>query len=164
VGITRARERLYLTNAWSRTLFGATNYNLPSRFLKEVPEELVRVASPSSTAGSFRRAATEWGDASPAFGAGRTSFGPRPSGGAGRPPAPSFERAPTPAERLAGQQRGALDLDLSPGDTVVHRQWGSGVVRALSGQGDRAMAEVDFPGQGRKRLLLRYAPLTKPGA
>jgi hypothetical protein len=37
------------------------------------------------------------------------------------------------------------------------------VVRALSGQGDRAMAEVDFPGQGRKRLLLRYAPLTKPG-
>jgi DNA helicase II / ATP-dependent DNA helicase PcrA len=164
VGITRARERLYLTNAWSRTLFGATNYNLPSRFLKEVPEELVRVASPSSTAGSFRRAATEWGDASPAFGAGRTSFGPRPSGGAGRPPAPSFKRAPTPAERLAGQQRGALDLDLSPGDTVVHRQWGSGVVRALSGQGDRAMAEVDFPGQGRKRLLLRYAPLTKPGA
>jgi ATP-dependent DNA helicase UvrD/PcrA len=164
VGITRARERLYLTNAWSRTLFGATNYNLPSRFLKEVPEELVRVASPSSTAGSFRRAATEWGDASPAFGAGRNSFGPRPSGGAGRPPAPSFKRAPTPGERLAGQQRGALDLDLSPGDTVVHRQWGSGVVRALSGQGDRAMAEVDFPGQGRKRLLLRYAPLTKPGA
>ncbi len=164
VGITRARERLYLTNAWSRTLFGATNYNLPSRFLKEVPEELVRVASPSSTAGSFRRAATEWGDASPAFGAGRNSFGPRPSGGAGRPPAPSFKRAPTPGERLAGQQRGALDLDLSPGDTVVHRQWGSGVVRALSGQGDRAMAEVDFPGQGRKRLLLRYAPLTKPNA
>jgi len=161
VGITRARERLYLTNAWSRTLFGATNYNLPSRFLKEVPEELVSVASPSSTAGSFRRAATEWGDASPAFGAGRNTFGPRPAG-AGRPPAPSFKRASTPAERLADQQRGALDLDLAPGDTVVHRQWGNGVVRALSGQGDRAMAEVDFPGQGRKRLLLRYAPLTKP--
>jgi DNA helicase-2/ATP-dependent DNA helicase PcrA len=45
---------------------------------------------------------------------------------------------------------------------VVHRQWGEGVVRALSGQGDRAMAEVEFPGLGRKRLLLRYAPLTKP--
>ncbi len=164
VGITRARERLYLTNAWSRTLFGATNYNLPSRFLKEVPEELVRVASPSGTAGGFRRAASEWGDASPAFGAGRNSFGPRPPGPAGRPPAPSFKRASTPAERLADQQRGGLDLDLAPGDTVVHRQWGSGVVRALSGQGDRAMAEVDFPLLGRKRLLLRYAPLTKPGA
>jgi DNA helicase-2/ATP-dependent DNA helicase PcrA len=159
VGITRARERLYLTNAWSRTLFGATNYNLPSRFLKEVPEELVRVASPSSTAGGFRRAASEWGDASPAFGAGRNTFGPRP---AARPPAPSFRRDPTPAERLANQQRGSLDLDLAPGDEVVHRQWGKGVVRALSGQGDRAMAEVDFPNQGRKRLLLRYAPLSKP--
>jgi DNA helicase II / ATP-dependent DNA helicase PcrA len=159
VGITRARQRLYLTNAWSRTLFGATNYNLPSRFLKEVPEELVRVASPSSTAGSFRRAASEW-DASPAFGAGRNTFGPRPP--AARPPAPSFRRPSTPAERLAGQQRGALDLELTPGDTVVHRQWGQGVVRALSGQGDRAMAEVDFPGLGRKRLLLRYAPLSKP--
>jgi DNA helicase-2/ATP-dependent DNA helicase PcrA len=158
VGITRARERLYLTNAWSRTLFGATNYNLPSRFLKEVPDELVTVASPESTAGRFRRAASEWGDAGPAFGGGRGTLGPRPGG---RPPVGSFKRPSTPAERLADQQRGALDLDLQPGDTVIHRQWGNGVVRAVSGQGDRAMAEVDFPGQGRKRLLLRYAPLTK---
>jgi DNA helicase II / ATP-dependent DNA helicase PcrA len=158
VGITRARERLYLTNAWSRTLFGGTSYNLPSRFLKEVPDELVTVASPESTAGRFRRAASEWGDASPAFGGGRSSLGPRPGG---RPPVGSFKRASTPGERLADQQRGALDLDLQPGDHVVHRQWGNGVVRAVSGQGDRALAEVDFPGQGRKRLLLRYAPLTK---
>ncbi len=158
VGITRARERLYLTNAWSRTLFGGTSYNLPSRFLKEVPDELVTVASPESTAGRFRRAASEWGDASPAFGGGRATIGPRPGG---RPPVGSFKRDSTPGERLADQQRGALDLDLQPGDHVVHRQWGNGVVRAVSGQGDRALAEVDFPGQGRKRLLLRYAPLTK---
>ncbi len=176
VGITRARERLYLTNAWSRTLFGATNYNQPSRFLKEVPDELVSVASPESTAGRFRRAASEWSDASPAFGAGRNSLGPRspasrspasrsPAGGARSPAAGLQQPSPsTPAERLADRQRGALDLDLAPGDVVVHRQWGAGVVRALSGQGERAMAEVDFPGQGRKRLLLRYAPLTRPGA
>jgi DNA helicase-2/ATP-dependent DNA helicase PcrA len=45
---------------------------------------------------------------------------------------------------------------------VVHRQWGNGEVVAVSGQGDRATAEVDFPHLGRKRLLLRYAPLTRP--
>jgi DNA helicase-2/ATP-dependent DNA helicase PcrA len=156
VGITRARERLYLTNAWSRTLFGATSYNLPSRFLKEVPEELVSVAPAQGRASAARSLPAGWGDASPAFGAGRSSFNARP-----HPPV-SFDRQPTPAERLAGRQRGALDLGLTPGDEVVHRQWGRGTVAAVSGQGERAMAEVDFPGLGRKRLLLRYAPLTRP--
>jgi len=120
VGITRARERLYLTNAWSRTLFGSTSYNLPSRFLKEVPEELVTVAPGQRTAGASRSGAAGWGDSSPAFGAGRSSFNARPS------PPVSFDRQPTPAERLAGRQRGALDLGLAPGDEVVHRQWGRG--------------------------------------
>jgi ATP-dependent DNA helicase UvrD/PcrA len=156
VGITRARERLYLTNAWSRTLFGATSYNLPSRFLREVPEELVSVAPAQGRASAARALPAGWGDASPAFGAGRSSFNARP-----HPPA-SFDRQPTPAERLAGRQRGALDLGLAPGDEVVHRQWGRGTVATISGQGERAMAEVDFPGLGRKRLLLRYAPLTRP--
>jgi DNA helicase-2/ATP-dependent DNA helicase PcrA len=156
VGITRARERLYLTNAWSRTLFGATSYNLPSRFLKEVPEELVSVTPAQGRASAARSLPAGWGDASPAFGAGRSSFNARP-----QPPV-SFDRQPTPAERLAGRQRGALDLGLAPGDEVVHRQWGRGTVAAVSGQGERAMAEVDFPGLGRKRLLLRYAPLTRP--
>jgi DNA helicase II / ATP-dependent DNA helicase PcrA len=156
VGITRARERLYLTNAWSRTLFGSTSYNLPSRFLKEVPEELVTVAPGQRRAGASRPGPAGWGDSSPAFGAGRSSFNARPS------PPVSFDRQPTPAERLAGRQRGALDLGLAPGDEVVHRQWGRGVVASVSGQGERAMAEVDFPGLGRKRLLLRYAPLTRP--
>jgi DNA helicase-2/ATP-dependent DNA helicase PcrA len=156
VGITRARERLYLTNAWSRTLFGSTSYNLPSRFLKEVPEELVTVA-PGQSKPAARSGPASWGDSSPAFGAGRSSFTARPG-----PPPVSFDRQPTPAERLAGRQRGALDLGLAPGDEVVHRQWGRGVVANVSGQGERAMAEVDFPGLGRKRLLLRYAPLTRP--
>ncbi len=153
VGITRARERLYLTNAWSRTLFGATNYNLPSRFLKEVPDELVTVAS-DGRAGQARSRTAGWEDTGKAFGAGRSSLGQRP--------APSFERPPTPAERLANRGRGALDLALEPGDEVVHRQWGRGTVMATSGDGERAVAEVDFPELGRKRLLLRYAPLTRP--
>jgi DNA helicase-2/ATP-dependent DNA helicase PcrA len=159
VGITRARERLYLSHAWSRSLFGATNFNLPSRFLKEVPDELVTVAS-AATSAKERRSSwspSSWDDASPAFGAGRSAFGGRGAARGRHPAVPA-----TPAARLAEQQRGAIDLDLAPGDTVVHRQWGNGEVVAVSGQGDRATAEVDFPGLGRKRLLLRYAPLTRP--
>ena len=49
VGITRARERLYLTHAWNRTLFGGTQYNPPSRFLEEVPGELIEESSASRT-------------------------------------------------------------------------------------------------------------------
>jgi len=161
VGITRARERLYLSHAWSRSLFGGTNYNLPSRFLKEVPDELVTVAaSPSAT--RERRSSwspSGWGDAGPAFGGGRSSVGSRP--GARSPHRAPVGAPSTPAARLADQQRGALDLGLAPGDVVVHRQWGEGEVVAVSGQGDRATAEVDFPSLGRKRLLLRYAPLTR---
>ncbi|HKE99078.1 MAG TPA: DNA helicase PcrA [Actinomycetes bacterium] len=154
VGITRARRRLYLTNAWSRSLFGGTSYNLPSRFLKEVPEALLSVVAqergPRARSGAF-------GDASPAFGGGRSTLG-GPAASATR-----FDRAPTPSALLADQtQRGALDLGLQPGDAVEHRQWGAGRVAAVSGVGDKAIAEVDFPQLGRKRLLLRYAPLQRP--
>src|SRR4029450_7770448 len=91
VGITRARERLYLTNAWSRTLFGATSYNLPSRFLKEVPEELVSVAPAQGRASASRSLPAGWGDASPAFGAGRSSVNGPP-----HPPVSFVPRAPPP--------------------------------------------------------------------
>jgi DNA helicase-2/ATP-dependent DNA helicase PcrA len=159
VGITRARQRLYLTNAWSRSLFGGTNYNLPSRFLKEIPESLVNVHVDQARearrfgSGGGRR---DWADTSPAFGAGRRATAP--------PTATRFDRPATPAAKLAdATQRGALDLGLVPGDKVEHRQWGPGRVVTISGQGDKATAEVDFAGLGRKRLLLRYAPLTRPG-
>lgn len=72
VGITRARERLYLTNAWSRTLHGATNYNPPSRFVGEIPEELIEDAEGSSTCGSRRPGTSgSWS------GGGRTSLAGR---------------------------------------------------------------------------------------
>lgn len=76
VGITRARERLYLTNAWSRTLYGATQYNPPSRFLGEIPEELLEEAEGSSTRGSRRPGTSgSWSrGASPSF-AGREASG-----------------------------------------------------------------------------------------
>jgi ATP-dependent DNA helicase UvrD/PcrA len=163
VGITRARRRLYLLSAWSRSLFGGTNYNLPSRFLKEVPEALVNVIEQERRPSVSR---TDWGDTSPAFGGGRRAqparFERQP---AGRGPAVrAWSSDQTPGAKLAdSSQRGALDLDLTPGEEVEHRQWGPGRVVSVSGQGDKATAEVDFPQLGRKRLLLRYAPLARRG-
>jgi DNA helicase II / ATP-dependent DNA helicase PcrA len=155
VGITRAKQRLYLSHAWSRSLFGGTNYNLPSRFLKEVPDELVTLAGPAPAPRAAQ--GRGWGDASPAFGAGRTRMGPRPGG----PPGTVDPARQSPAARVAAAQPSALDLGLAAGDQVIHRQWGRGTVVAVAGQGERAEAQVDFPGLPRKRLLLRYAPLTR---
>jgi DNA helicase-2/ATP-dependent DNA helicase PcrA len=154
VGITRARRSLYLTNAWSRTLFGGTSYNTPSRFLREVPDALLSVVERER--GPGRRTGAATGDTGPSFGGGRATLG-GPAASATR-----FDRPPTPAARLAEQtQRGALDLGLQPGDEVEHRQWGAGRVATVSGEGDKSIAEVDFPQLGRKRLLLRYAPLQR---
>jgi DNA helicase-2/ATP-dependent DNA helicase PcrA len=117
VGITRARDRLYLTSAWSRMLFGGTNYNPPSRFLKEIPTELLEKAAKRR-----RDTATE---------------------------APWSSRPTVDA------------LEIAPGDRVRHDKWGEGTVREVIGLGERAEAEVVFDGEGKKRLLLAWAPLRK---
>jgi len=135
VGITRARERLYLSNAWCRTLWGQTQYNAPSRFLKEIPEELVHAA-----AGGHRRPARRSVESNredivnAAIRRGRT----------------------TPV-----QGTGAETLGLRTGETVVHAKWGEGVVTDVAGEGERAEASVRFPSLGEKRLLLHMAPLKR---
>ena len=117
VGITRAQDRLFLTSAWARMLYGGTNYNPPSRFLGEVPEELLEKAPKRS----------------------RPSRDRRPAG---------------PSSTVSAQ-------DVGPGDRVRHDKWGLGTVREIVGSGDRAEAEVMFDTQGKKRLLLAWAPLEK---
>ncbi|MDQ3944471.1 MAG: ATP-binding domain-containing protein, partial [Actinomycetota bacterium] len=140
VGITRARERLYLCHAWCRSLFGSTQYNPASRFLAEVPEELVR-ATGRAAAGS---------------GTGRTeSIRDRltaPDQGTGYRPA-----------GVTGA-RGAENMGLRVGDDVAHEKFGEGVILHLEGHGDKAEVVVRFREAGEKRLLLAWAPLTKLGA
>jgi DNA helicase-2/ATP-dependent DNA helicase PcrA len=116
VGITRAMERLYLSLATTRSQFGATNWNSPSRFLQELPHQLVEQAD------KRRR---------------------RPD-----------REAAGPAPRVEGGE-------LAAGDRIRHRHWGLGTVRELAGSGDRTEAVVDFDEQGRKRLLLAWAPLER---
>ncbi|CAN5868832.1 DNA helicase PcrA [soil metagenome] len=117
VGITRAQDRLFLTSAWSRMLYGGTNYNPASRFLAEIPSELLEKA-------------------------------------------PKRIRQRT-SEQVAGPRTTVAPSDVGPGDRVRHDKWGLGTVREIVGTGDRAEAEVMFDTQGKKRLLLAWAPLEK---
>jgi DNA helicase II / ATP-dependent DNA helicase PcrA len=147
VGITRARQRLYLSHAWSRMLFGSTQYNPPSRFLKEIPEELTHLVEGGKLrvggkAGIVERALRDRD---------------RDRDGGGR----VFGRGTGPA--TPARTTGAEHLGLAPGDGVVHGKWGEGVVLEVMGEGEKAEAVVRFPGLGEKRLLLAWAPLKKSG-
>jgi len=135
VGFTRAKERLYLTHAWCRNLWGQTQYNSPSRFLREVPAALV-----SAAGGAPRRA----GHGLP--------FGGRES---------IVEAAIRGGKASPVRGTGAEGLGLKRNDDVVHAKWGEGVVLEVSGVGDRAEATVRFPSVGEKRLNLALAPLKK---
>jgi DNA helicase II / ATP-dependent DNA helicase PcrA len=160
VGITRARERLYLTNAWCRTLWGSTQYNPPSRFLKEIPEELMTMVE-GGRRSAQRERARGFGFGG---GRGRSSSGTGPGWGGGRDAI--VEGALRAGQSGGGQTtpaktKGAEQLGLKVGDDVVHGKFGEGVIIDVIGEGDKAEAVVRFPGVGEKRLLLAWAPLKK---
>jgi DNA helicase-2/ATP-dependent DNA helicase PcrA len=151
VGITRARERLYLCHAWSRMLFGATDYYPPSRFLSEIPEELVAVLG--SARGSSAGRGSERGGG-PAAHRERVAAAASRSSSSGGPGGSDRLRAPDGS-------RGAERLGLRVGDDVTHQKFGEGVVLELIGEGDKTEAVVHFRDAGEKRLLLAWAPLAK---
>jgi DNA helicase II / ATP-dependent DNA helicase PcrA len=146
VALTRARERLYLTHAWSRTLYGGTQYNPPSRFLDEIPDDLMDVIE--------QRRASRGGRT---YGSG--GYGSR-GAGANENRERMVEAALRPSSRLPSKH-GAEVLGLKVGDDVVHASFGEGVILLIEGQGDKAEAVIRFPGIGEKRLLLSWAPLKK---
>jgi DNA helicase-2/ATP-dependent DNA helicase PcrA len=143
VGLTRARSRLYVTRAVVRSAWGAPSHNPASRFLDELPVDLV----------DWRRteaAQTSWS---------RPVLPSLPSRGSG-PPARRFGAAAARADAEAKSQKREVP-SLAPGDRVVHDSFGMGSVVALDGAGDKAVASIDFGSSGVKRLLLRYAPVEK---
>ena len=131
VGITRAEKRLYLTHAWSRQLFGSTDYYPPSRFLAEIPEALVRAQ------------------------------GRAPSRGHGMGEHRSAVAAAASVPREPSGARGAEQIGLRIGDDVGHEKFGEGVIINMRGEGDKAEATVRFRDVGEKTLLLAWAPLQK---
>ncbi|GIU85590.1 MAG: DNA helicase [Acidimicrobiia bacterium] len=139
VGITRAEERLYLCHAWSRMMFGTTDYRPPSRFLDEIPAHLV------VTVGEHERRGR-------GLGAHRENV----VAAALRRRDPDLAPAAGPAGA-----RGAEQLGLRVGDDVRHEKFGEGVVIDITGQGDKAEARVRFADHGEKTLLLAWAPLQR---
>ncbi|GAB7055636.1 MULTISPECIES: DNA helicase PcrA [unclassified Paenibacillus] len=153
VGITRAEEELYLTCARMRTLFGRTSANAPSRFINEIPQELVEAVR---AGGGFSRGGTgtAWGGGERRFGS-AGAFGGTPA--AGRAPV-SFRGAGAPAPGGATPKA----VDFAMGDKVSHGKWGTGVVVAIKGSGEDTELQIAFPAPiGVKRLLAKFAPITK---
>ncbi|NLV55993.1 MAG: UvrD-helicase domain-containing protein [Acidimicrobiales bacterium] len=177
VGITRAREVLHLSHAWARTMFGATQYNPPSRFLQEIPSELVneiqgrrRASRGGGWGGGSWRSDSGSDDDRGLGGRGGRGDG----GGAGRFGRDRGEMSPARARREAARNRqvdmameaGASATTAGPhgirvGDDVRHAKWGEGVVLDIEGAGDKTEVLVRFPSQGEKRLLLAWAPIEK---
>jgi len=131
VGITRARKRLYISRAIARSSWGSPQHNPPSRFLNEVPSQLVDWRRTEAAVTSWRNTsatATQTWRNTVGYGARQT-----------------VREIPS----------------LAAGDRVLHTTFGMGTVIATSGEGDKSMADVDFGSSGLKRLSLRYAPLEK---
>ncbi|WP_080873683.1 DNA helicase PcrA [Oceanobacillus timonensis] len=142
VGITRAEEELYLTHAQMRTLYGRTNMNPLSRFINEIPPELMEGMEPvekTPFGGNSRK---------------ENSFG-------------SWQKQEAPpkkrAEKIQGPKpSGAESEDWSVGDKAIHKKWGTGTVVRVQGEGDKLELDVAFPAPiGIKRLLAQFAPITK---
>ncbi|MFH9297509.1 DNA helicase PcrA [Streptomyces sp. NPDC017520] len=138
VGITRARERLYLTRAAMRSAWGQPSYNPPSRFLEEIPEAHL----------DWRRKGPMAAPAGPTSGITSSLSSSRSRSG------PSGF-----ATRRGGAEKPTVTL--VAGDRVTHDQFGLGTVTAVEGFGDQAKATVDFGDERPKKLLLRYAPVEK---
>jgi ATP-dependent DNA helicase UvrD/PcrA len=151
VGLTRAEERLYLCHAWSRMMFGTTDYRPPSRFLDEIPGDLI-APNGDEGPGRGRRAGRSGGGSGAGSGGGL---------GAHR------EAVVAAALRRDGQglspggARGAEHLELRVGDDVRHEKFGDGVIVDITGSGDKAEARVRFRDAGEKTLLLSWAPLAR---
>ncbi len=149
VGLTRAQQRLYVSRALMRSAWGAPAHNPGSRFLNELPVDLVDWKRTEA-------AQTMW-NRPDLSGRGGSAGSARPR----RPAAATSPRPPLRADAAAKAKPAREIPSLEPGDRVQHDSFGLGTVVALEGAGDRAVASIDFGSEGVKRLLLRYAPVEK---
>lgn len=155
VGLTRAEQRLYLSRAESRSLWGQVQYNPPSQFLGEIPDDVSELSGSSTVPTRRPYASSQHGSLTPGWGAqpGLSAGSERLSG------VPSA--TPDRAQRTRTQVNPEREIpDLQPGDQVKHLKFGIGEVLSTEGTGDKTVAKVSFTGS-EKRLLLRYAPVEK---
>jgi len=150
VGITRAEQSLFITNAQMRTLFGRTNMNPASRFIAEIPEDLIEGVEPE------KRMNTPFGSGGRAFGSTGTSFG-SPRSSFSTPASPR-----KPVMRPVSAASGGEETGWKVGDKAEHGKWGIGTVVSVKGQGEGTELDIAFPSPvGIKRLLAKFAPIKK---
>jgi len=155
VGMTRARENLYMTNTFSRTLFGNTTYNKASRFLKEIPAELIDCGTmPTKKADSFteRSGKSFTGSWENNFSAGGSRMSGSSSG---------FNGTVLPFINPAPVNKPAGTIDFKPGDNVVHKKFGVGTITSVEKDNEDYRLEIQFRNSGMKRLMAAFANLTK---
>lgn len=142
VGITRAEEKLYFTNAFSRTLYGRTQYNQASRFVAEIESDLLEGTS-------ARPAQPIQSNTS------RGTFNPKVF-------KPIYQQAQSTKPAVSTKKETGGDAsDWKAGDKVSHKKWGTGTVVRVSGKAKDMELDVAFAQQGVKRLLAAFAPIEK---
>lgn len=169
VGITRAEQNLFLTNAQMRTLFGRTNMNPASRFISEIPEDLLEVFEPErrnspfgSRGSSFSSGGSSFGSERSSFGGSRSSFESAGASGTGRSTFGTPASPRKPVMRPVSAASGGEGADWKVGDKAEHGKWGIGTVVSVKGQGEGTELDIAFPSPtGIKRLLAKFAPIKK---
>ena len=159
VGITRAEKILYLTNANSRLLYGRTNYNQPTRFLREISSDLLNYQGLARPANSSFKVSYTNSDTSK-FGQGMSlaqALQERK-----RQAAPSsISTNSLPFGKSGQSQPSKPEVAWAIGDIAHHKKWGDGTVLAVSGSGNSQELKINFPEVGLKKVLASIAPIEK---
>jgi DNA helicase-2/ATP-dependent DNA helicase PcrA len=154
VGITRARQRLYVSRAVVRSAWGAPAHNPASRFLGELPVDLVDWRRTEADQARWARPTFAGDSRADAYGGQRLGA---PTAAGRR----NFSSAAARADAAAKAKPARAIPSLEPGDRVTHDTFGLGTVVAVEGVAEKSVASIDFGSEGVKRLLLRYAPVEK---
>ncbi len=160
VAFTRAREELVICRAVRRMLYGHTTYNRPSRFLSDVPPELLQERDLCE----YGAASSPWGRRSyeDRGGFDRSSHSDYSTGNWDRPtaPAPAAKRFSSSINRPSVSTPSAT-CDFNPGDQVSHNTFGNGVIRKVTPMGNDHLLEIEFDTAGIKKIMKNFAKLTR---
>ncbi|MDQ0300481.1 DNA helicase-2/ATP-dependent DNA helicase PcrA [Salibacterium salarium] len=141
VGITRAEQELHLTHSYMRQLYGRTQVNPMSRFIEELPKEVIDKDDDETP---------DW---------------MKNNGGTSQKISPFEQKrqaAVSPSRgRTISTSHGGSNFDWQVGDKAEHKKWGTGTVVSLKGEGEEIELDIAFPTEGIKRLYAKFAPITK---
>lgn len=153
VGITRAEQILFLTNANTRTLFGKTSYNRPTRFIREIDDELIQyqgLARPVNSSFGVKYSKEQ-----------PTQFGQGMSLQQALQARKSNSQPQVTAKLQALNTNNSHETSWEIGDVATHKKWRDGTVLEVSGSGKTQELKINFPGIGLKKLLASVAPISK---